>query len=715
MFFPTQITARVYRYRIESNLLDPAGGTVSEDRRYSTVSAGNFRYYEVKLSTRSASVVVDVELHSGDVGLYTSFRKLPTRDPVIGYSALYPTGLVGWKGNGPRTLSFTVPLAKVSTDKSSVFLGVYGIHADSAYKMTVTETTLQGSGTLNTWTYDTSYGSAKTVNLVQDKYYHIALQTAQADTAMVVGKHVAGSESVTANTWDKYNGDLSDTDLTVTATVSANNVELYASSTEVYASAERGYSSTNTPTGGSPNTLAVSLEHLTFRENVVYLSMKSPTAQSVTLTLTKVDLHSAISANTATVKSTCAALNSCSAHGSCIAASASPVAAATDVCHCHKGWVGADCSVKRNAGMVALVGTPDVVIPTIWPGSLSPFGVDTSFPAPFEVRSAPAYSRVALFIDGKAYPGNRSNIVNFGSKGTAKDGSDTFFNILVYSLQAELKPEVTHTFVVNLISDDGLLLDVDTRTFKVKAVVDCSHGISHSHSATVIALQSHYCVCHDGWMGVDCSTPDPTEGSSCLNGVCTTSYTPTPTGFKPYGGLMATQELERKQARAGALQKNKNLRTLGGVKVAREKATALAAKTKNEKTVLTTAASVTTEVATAAALLVTSKEAVHRKLEKNAVATKQARLEAARLQTANRELHIAAQRSLAEGQEAMAARLLADKDAAAALIAAKNAALLERRKKNRFKRLRAGENAKMPRLKADDDAAAVAAAAVAIA
>ena len=260
------ITARVYRYRIESRELKPAGGTVSEDARYSTVSKDNFRYYEVALGARSASVKVDVVLHHGNVGLYTSFTKLPTRDPVIGYSAFYPSGSNPWRSTdmGDRTLSFTLSLAAVTTSKAKVYLGVYGLHADSAYKISVTENTLAGSDTLTTLAYATSYGSALPLNLVANKYYHVALQTAQADTAMNVaqrgGTGAAFSEDVTANTWSKFNGDKRDTDVRITGTVNRANVKLYASNSETYTSAERGYGATNVGQNGSPSSQAVSLK-----------------------------------------------------------------------------------------------------------------------------------------------------------------------------------------------------------------------------------------------------------------------------------------------------------------------------------------------------------------------------------------------------------------------------------------------------------------------
>jgi hypothetical protein len=100
------IEAKVYRYRVESNLLDPqiadvectvavdtdavlpgdfsnstvACGHASEDRRYSVVSIDNFNYYEVDVSPAAFGITIYFTLHYGQVELYTSDSKLPTQD-----------------------------------------------------------------------------------------------------------------------------------------------------------------------------------------------------------------------------------------------------------------------------------------------------------------------------------------------------------------------------------------------------------------------------------------------------------------------------------------------------------------------------------------------------------------------------------------------------------------------------------------------------------
>jgi hypothetical protein len=100
------IEAKVYRYRVESNLLDPeiadvdctvavdtdavlpgdysnatvACGHAKEDRRYSVVSIDNFNYYEVDVSPAAFGITIYFTLHYGQVELYTSDSKLPTQD-----------------------------------------------------------------------------------------------------------------------------------------------------------------------------------------------------------------------------------------------------------------------------------------------------------------------------------------------------------------------------------------------------------------------------------------------------------------------------------------------------------------------------------------------------------------------------------------------------------------------------------------------------------
>ena len=90
------ITAKVYRYRLESDLMEPRGvdkAVLSEDRRYSVVTKDNFNYYEIPLSTSTFSVAVSLTVHYGEVKAFWSKTTLPTQDTDIGSDGTSPAGL----------------------------------------------------------------------------------------------------------------------------------------------------------------------------------------------------------------------------------------------------------------------------------------------------------------------------------------------------------------------------------------------------------------------------------------------------------------------------------------------------------------------------------------------------------------------------------------------------------------------------------------------
>jgi hypothetical protein len=73
------IKAKVYRYRVESELLDLVGG-LAEERRYSVVTLDNFNYYEVRLTPSTSAVTINLQVHYGEATLYRSKSTLPTQD-----------------------------------------------------------------------------------------------------------------------------------------------------------------------------------------------------------------------------------------------------------------------------------------------------------------------------------------------------------------------------------------------------------------------------------------------------------------------------------------------------------------------------------------------------------------------------------------------------------------------------------------------------------
>ena len=227
------IKAKVYRYRIDSVLLNPAGGTATEDRRYSVVSAGNINYYEVQLVANTKSVTVTVEKHFGDITLLHSSTKLPTQDPAIGYDMKHPsvrtctgtattpdagktcdldastdsaatcwtgctdTAAIGWVGTDPAVLTFTITFDRINRKGLYVYMGVLGggllnpdgTPEESSYKLTVEENALvgteDGSGALIAPTA-VSDGVPVTLSLTAGVNLFYELQVGAEDEAMTV-------------------------------------------------------------------------------------------------------------------------------------------------------------------------------------------------------------------------------------------------------------------------------------------------------------------------------------------------------------------------------------------------------------------------------------------------------------------------------------------------------------------------------------------------
>ena len=644
------ITARLYRYTINSDLLETKGGAASADRRYTVVKKGEFEYFQVKLSASSASLIIKTELYHGTVQLYYSDTKLPTRDASIGYTKTYPNPsdtAIKWSGRMPQSMSFAVTLADVAQRNvpvpKTIYIGVYGTSdVPAAYKLTATETALPA--TVTPLAYSTAASTSHSIALSAGVYKFFALQVGPQDVAMMVGQRdKAGartasltsasdswgtdwSELATKATWKDIKWDELDTDVKVTATVSASNVKVYGSSFESYTSAQRGWGATNVV--GSTTSIVVN--HYTFSgKNLVYIGLNSASSQTITLTLAKADLAAAASSTTATTKKTCTGYASCSQHGHCI----------NDMCICDEYWSGAKCDVRSFGNSVT--GTPDLLFTAGWPGALSPFDGAVAFDVPFEARNAPAYSKAYVYIDGLAYPSNSSNIVHMPAAGTPASGAATYNKIKILGL----KTGATHTALVTLVSDRGVVLDSAKINFLVTARGGCKNGCGGKG-----VCHNDYCVCFDGWMGTACATADNTEGSSCsvVGGVevCTKSYTALPSGFKAGAAYSAARLLNTSLAVAKSKYINELALAANTALLAREKAEVLANKTYINSRLVAKGAARATALTNAASALVTSVDTVHRKLDRFATALQQTRAESTRAQTQNLEQHLNTQRSL---------------------------------------------------------------------
>ena len=172
------ITAKVYRYRVESDLLEAitAGGPLTEDRRYSVVTQDNFNYYEVPLTTKTSSVTVVITVNYGEIDVYRSKSKLPTQDVSNAGNDLVPrTGTCtdpdggttcnahnansatciaqndasgdpcvftgGWQAVG----GFEIAASDLNIVGGYVYLGLIGRVPDSSYNIEVTLNELSAS------------------------------------------------------------------------------------------------------------------------------------------------------------------------------------------------------------------------------------------------------------------------------------------------------------------------------------------------------------------------------------------------------------------------------------------------------------------------------------------------------------------------------------------------------------------------------------------
>jgi hypothetical protein len=124
-----EITAKVYRYRIESELLDLVGG-LKEDRRYSVVTLDNFNYYEVKLTPATYKVSVNIEVHYGKLDLYHSKTTLPTQDRDVG-------GSFGLTIEPGTKQTYTIGSTQLNLVSGYVYIGLIGRTPDSAYDISV--------------------------------------------------------------------------------------------------------------------------------------------------------------------------------------------------------------------------------------------------------------------------------------------------------------------------------------------------------------------------------------------------------------------------------------------------------------------------------------------------------------------------------------------------------------------------------------------------
>ena len=699
------IKAKVYRYRIESELLDVAQGETTEERRYSTVATGNMNYYELLVASTTRSATVTLKVHSGDVQLFHSDTKLPTRDLGIGHSGKYPTSTVAWTSTTPKTLTVPITFSMINKNKLKIYLGVYGLQAAS-YDIEVTAVALPGASSVpQVLAYANAYSIPVTANLVANTYYFMAVPVGPLDVAMSVASR-SGAGTRTADltssqdawghdwyepltpTWQMNHEDEHDLDVTLTLDLTtAQALTVYGSSREVYVSPERGYDVSATISAAG--TSSVSVPHYTFGDQVVYLSLLSTTTQTVVFTLAKAQQTATVTTTTATTKYTCSALSSCSSHGSCVYDDG------VEKCYCDEDYTGADCSVEAFMGdkyvATSVASNPQLALPTVIMGKAvsngivsSAFDESATTIVSYEVRNAPAYGKIRVRVDGKAYPDRQSSVVPIGASGTPTSGTDTYYTVRLISL----KPSVDHVLQLYMTAADGTLLDAVEVQFQTKRSGGCEptggacSGNGLCKDAGTGGGSGGYCICYDGYIGTDCSVVDATQGTAS-DGV-TKSYTSPGGSFKATEAYQTYRTMEATNTQAKTTLASTLRLSAASADLLKMEASRTAKSLVTHTKIETTVDSVTATVLSSKLALDTNIDTLHRKLDANAAAIQQDILSAERAKTANLEAHLETKRSLFNHQTDVQNRLDAGRQATATLKATKQAAVNKHLADNQF-------------------------------
>ena len=670
------------------------GGDGTGGARYSEVTEGNFNYYEVLCNTNAASVTVTVTLTSGNVQVFHSDTKLPTRDTAIGHTAKYPDSSVKWSTASPSTLTIPITFSQINKNSLKVYIGIFGL-ATSFYKVEIVETALATTTAIPVaLDYTTAYTATQTVALTANQYHFMAIPIGQVDTAMYIRQRSgAGTRPIDTSTdgsswgldwydsltstWTREHEDEHDLDVTLSLTVTtATSISVYGSSRELYVSPERGYDVTGTLAAAATTTF--SMPHYSFSDQVVYISLLSTGSQTVVFKLAKAEKVASVSTDTATTTYTCSSLSSCSSHGSCVRDHG------VETCYCVDGYTGADCSVPEFLGSATILANPNLVLPTVVMGKAVadggialPFDESAAIVFPYEVRAAPAYSKVLIRVDGNPYPNRVSGVVNTGPSGTPDSGTATYFTVNVIGLATG----VNHEIQIYLVASSGRLLDVVQLQFQTKRSGGCVPDSNGNPCSSNGMCNDGYCICYDGFIGTDCSITDSTQGTSGMSA----SYTSPGATHTPGGGhkTYKTMETANKQAKAttantmGLAAATAELLQITTGLATKGVATKLKIETELDTIDAAVAANKAARAVTVAAL--------HRKLDANAAAIQQDVLSSERSKTAALEAHIETQRGLHAHQNAVNSRLDSKKALMASNMANKLATVMQDMKEARFR------------------------------
>jgi hypothetical protein len=164
------IKAKVFRYRIESALLEPGrpigvtandatGGTATDEDRYSVVSPDNFNYYEIKVSKATFNVKCTFEVHYGSVKVITSSTSLPTQDTsLLSNAAGTVIGTSNSYGVGSNVL--TIEHSHMNVESGYVYVGIIATSAyEASYDIVVAEQTFGVKAPTDLYSCEQSDGS----------------------------------------------------------------------------------------------------------------------------------------------------------------------------------------------------------------------------------------------------------------------------------------------------------------------------------------------------------------------------------------------------------------------------------------------------------------------------------------------------------------------------------------------------------------------------
>ena len=677
------IEAKVYRYRVDSNLLQPAtndedcftnaAGDTScnsdaEDRRYSVVTIDNFNYYEVDVSPAAYGLTIHFTLAYGAAELYTSKNKLPTQDS-IGHENAFGDGSVCAAGtceeelnDGTRqstdatmfqigvTYHINIPFSDISKVKEYVFVGVLGTAPDSSYTISVTEYVFTDA--MATSLSDQESGCA---DVAAGSYAFFQLYVGPEDEKMMTTQRSGagsrtgdlGSDPATwgidwteplTQTWIEQQQDEWDLDVDVnagslTATLpdgttgdgDLDQVTVYGSTREAYPSIERGFDVTGTAAAG------VTVPHFTFSDKMVYLSVSSAIAQTICLTATLAEMHvGTLSTDVPTVLQTCPGAVPCSGKGSCV----------DGTCYCDSTYLGDDCSIEAFSanGPSLTIDAVKFLEPCDQQGTaedttddIGPCGVSTSafsgehpVEVPFALALLPPGSKVHIYVDGKPYPAKGANILYYDHPSAQISVPDE--KVKIYGMTAG----VFHTVELLLLSADNVPLSTDMRDFTVDF-----HGGCQSDCNQQGICHHGYCVCFDGFVGAACQTEGDVSPDT------------------PGSGYVAYNENQMTHARAEDAYVSQLKMTANTQSLAASDAKITAA----HASVVTKLNTFIGDNAQAMASLAAAQEAasdeLFRKRDRITTTIQQMREESRRLQTKNQEAYLDTVRTLHEGQRTM--------------------------------------------------------------